>query len=372
MDYDIYYAPILKGKANDIKALGDVPASLARHMLPTLEFLSPPDRTKTELQLVRFADNLRKFCPTQRMNIDLFSIHPEDMCVAGGPLLEAAFRYMRAQDLPFIPVYGLYYSDPSLWDRIFPIAKQGNRGVTFRLEREDIGDADDVVEEVARKMEAARIAPRYANMLIDLKSIADIPSGDFSELVSTTHDLIEAISATGIGHIAVVGSSMPRDVSRIPKNGYGRIRREELRLWADLQVGARPHKIAFGDYGVVWPNFSDKGPAPNANAKIRYTAGEYHHIFRGDKLLSEERYGTQYGKLAQRVVNAPIFCGPSFSKGDAYLFGRARGSEKGRSLGVFVYVDTAHHLTYVAQQVSRGIAAIPSTSTSEQLVAAML
>jgi hypothetical protein len=123
-------------------------------------------------------------------------------------------------------------------------------------------------------------------------------------------------------------------------------------LWLDVACSLPGLPIAYGDYGVIHPNFSLKAPAPNANAKIRYTSSRDHHIFRGHSLLEGLKY-KQYHGLARQVMGASIYQGRDYSYGDDYVWRCANHEATSGGLGTWVEVDMNHHVVFVAAQLVR-------------------
>jgi hypothetical protein len=78
VDASILYTPILKGKANDLKALGRLPRPLASYMLPMVELLAPNEGERIDANCGRLSSQLRKHCPLQTVSLDLHSIAPAD------------------------------------------------------------------------------------------------------------------------------------------------------------------------------------------------------------------------------------------------------------------------------------------------------
>ncbi|RJP71015.1 MAG: hypothetical protein C4535_03405 [Comamonadaceae bacterium] len=368
MDAKTLYTPILKGKANDLKALGKLPRPLARHVHPLVELLSPNEGESIETSCVRFAHQLRKHCPLQAVSVDLHSIAPEHKTDAGSPALEALCASLRGLGIMFTPVFGFDH-EPELWERIAHIAVRQGHGLTFRLKIDDLEAAEDTIAELIDRLRYADISAGATKILIDLESVGGLDKVSLVRLRGITQDFVDtALTAANFGLISVVASSMPKDVGSVAKEGSLSFFRQEMPIWLNVATGVPSEGIAFGDYGIVHPNFSDKIIATNANAKIRYTKGLHHHVFRGYSLKEGMKY-KQYHQLAQRVVDSPVYLGRDYSFGDDYTWRCANLEVSSGNLGTWVEVDMNHHLVHVAAQLPQMLTRVAAGVSATELLA---
>jgi hypothetical protein len=362
------YTPILKGKANDLKALGKLPRSLTPYVHPLIELLSPNEGETVEAACVRFVHQLKKHCPLQPVSVDLHSIAPRHTMDDGSPALEALCSSLRGLGVSFTPVFGLDH-EPELWARVGKIASLTGRGLTFRLKIDDVEAGEDTIADLIERLEDFRIPAAETNILIDLESIGGLDAVALVRLRGLTQDFVEAaISAANFRLVSVIGSSMPKDVSEVPKDGCMPYYRQEMPLWLSVASGVRSAFIAFGDYGTVHPNFSDKIIATNANAKIRYTKGLHQHIFRGHSLKQGQKYG-QYHDLAKRVVESSVYINRDHSYGDDYVWRCANREVGCGNLGTWVEVDMNHHMVYAAAQLPRLVNQVAAGVSANDLLA---
>lgn len=367
MNTKILYTPILKGKGNDLKALGKLPRSLSAHVHPLVELLSPNDDETVEASCVRFAHQLRKHCPLQPMSIDLHSIAPKHTTNDGSPALEALCSSLRGLGIMFTPVFGFDH-EPELWERVVKIAAREARGLTFRLRVDDVEAGEDSIADLIERLRDFRIPTSDTNLLIDLESVGSLDAVALVRLRGLTQDFVDtALSAANFRLVSVIGSSMPRDVGEVPKEGSMPYYRQEMPLWLNVAAGVRSEVIAFGDYGIIHPNFTDKIIATNANAKIRYTKGLHQHIFRGYSLKQGLKYG-QYHDLAQRVVDSSVYIDRDHSYGDDYVWRCANREAGCGNLGTWVEVDMNHHLVYVAAQLPKLVTQVVAGVSANDLL----
>ena len=214
MDAKILYTPILKGKANDLKALGRLPRPLASHMLPMVELLAPNEGERIDANCMRFSSQLQKYCPLQTVSLDLHSIAPADRMTDRSMALEALCANLRGLRIPFVPVFGFDH-EPELWDRIARIASREGRGLTFRLKLEDIEDSDGTTAEIIRRLGHANIAAGATNLLIDLSTVAGMDPVDIVSTRELVQDFIDrAFTVRDFALISVVGSTWLPDSLR--------------------------------------------------------------------------------------------------------------------------------------------------------------
>lgn len=368
MNAKTLYSPILKGKANDLKALGKIPRSLAPHVHALVELLSPNEDESIETACVRFADQLRKHCPQNAVSVDLHSIAPEHVTNDGSPALEALCANLRGLGILFTPVFGFDH-EPELWDRIAPIAARQGRGLTFRLKIDDLEAGEDAIADIVERLRYAGIPTSDTKILIDLESLGGLDAVSLVRLRGLTQDFIDdALTVAKFGLISVIGSSMPKDVSGVEKEDTKAFYRQEMPLWLNVATGVPSEGIAFGDYGIVHPNFSDKIIPKHPNAKIRYTRGLHHHIFRGYSLREGLKY-QQYYELARRVLGSQVYMGRDYSFGDDYAWRCANGEASCGNLGTWVEVDMNHHMVHVAAQLPQILTRVAVGVSANELLA---
>lgn len=367
------YTPVLKGSECDLKALGGIPRVYSNRVLPVVELLSPDEDESLEEACITLAGRLRKFCPLQTVCVDLHAIAPDaftqgGLWGAGSPLLEETFGYLRGVGVPFIPVFGFDH-EPELWKRVARVGFEEGRGIAFRLHIDDLEGGDDTLSQILDLIDGAGFTAAQTNLILDLGSVRELDVAEISRLRDRVQDFAEAaLAARGFRLISVVGSSMPKDVSEVDEDQMASIERRELLLWLDACTSLRGKPLSFGDYGVVHPNFSLKNPATNANAKIRYTRGHHHHIFRGRSL--KKFSFKQYHSLASRVVNSAHYVNSGYSFGDDYVW-RCSQMEAGTgNLGTWVEVDMNHHIVYVADHLHQMVEKLAAGATIREVLSA--
>ncbi|MGW4589505.1 beta family protein [Amycolatopsis thermoflava] len=160
--------------------------------------------------------------------------------------------------------------------------------------------------------------------------------------------------------LVLSGGPFPKDLSAFSRNTVSRISRLEWDLWRDVESEARVEGWRlpdFGDYGVAHPDprVMVDPRFLNISAAIRYTASSHWLAAKGD--LFKGRGGSGSGgdaivPVAQMIVEAPEYCGPSYSVGDAWISNVARGLTSGGNPEKWRRIATNHHLVFVTESLA--------------------
>lgn len=155
-------------------------------------------------------------------------------------------------------------------------------------------------------------------------------------------------------------------MANIDRDGEAAIPRHEISLWAILATERLPLTPIYSDYGVIHPDFSDLTLSTHINGKIRYTASQHLYVFRGHSLRKLNKY-EQYRTLAAKVIACEHYQGNSFSYGDRYIYDCATGYAGTGNPGTWVLVDQNHHISFVAQQMTRLVARVGAGARVNEL-----
>jgi len=239
-----------------------------------------------------------------------------------------------------------------MWVDLASLFPRLSRGLCFRIDVDDVlgGAHEDIWQQVAERTAQLGLKPSDVDVLMDLRSLHD---RDERLLKESVIDFTLEAGRFKPRTFVLSGSSALHTVSDVPADGELAVRRAELWLWAeiftDTNLGPR---IVFSDYGVVYPDFDRDTSATHINAKIRYTAQDKIHYFRG-QLYSKIAPLFQYPELARRVVGSGIYAGRDYSFGDRYIHDCAAGWERPKAPGPWVFADQNRHFVYTANQAAR-------------------
>lgn len=348
MQIDFSYCPIIKGKANDVKAMAYVAPAQAASVKPLYELPPFKPTDKPEEVTAKFATRLAKLASHRPCYVDFPMLKPKARTTDGELALEVALRQLNAQHVPFEPVFG-FDRDEGLWPLI---AKQALRsgGLLLRLDADDIEFADDTVERIS-DLRRFGIDSRTVDVLVDRRHLASRESA-LGAAVETADFIDSLATRVRFRKLIVAGSCAPKSVAAVERDGYAAIPRHELTLWAVLASERLPVQPIYGDYGVIHPDFSDLTLSTHINGKIRYTQGRQLHIHRGHSLRKGDKY-EQYRVLASAVAGSNHYRGQNYCYGDRYIFDCATGHAGTGNPGTWVLVDQNHHITFASEQMRR-------------------
>jgi len=226
--------------------------------------------------------------------------------------------------------------------------------IAIRLEKEDLEDAsEDTWSEVISITGQIGIEPSRVTLLIDFGQLGATPVEAAIDLML---DFL-TLQPKSLAKIKIVtlGSTALSTVATVPLDGQADVLRRELQLWGTLryELSGSRNLIGFGDYGVIDPSFIfPGGPAPNANAKIRYTRGASTTYFRGHGLYNPNRF-PQFHDLARRVIDSAIYMGARYSYGDKIIEDCAERRCGPGNAGTWVKIGMNHHIEYTANQIDK-------------------
>lgn len=345
------YSPIIKGKLNDLKALGRLSGAARSMVKPLIEAMPLPKNGDIDKHLHKLAQYLIKHVPIGDVYLDFYGLMPDLKSTDGNNATIAGYKLVKALGRKVTPVYGFSRND-ALWKELATVVKENAQGFCFRI---DIDDMDDQAEETW-----GQILERGAEMGLDfsqtdlLLDLRDLSNYELDELEDIVLDFF-AINPRIKEYRAIIlsGSSALKTVSDIPKDDVAHIARRELILWSRIQREmSEGVTLVFSDYGVVHPDFSDQGPNKYMNAKIRYTDRGRIVYFRGHGLKYPVKDYAQYHNLAAKVRDMPGYQGEKFSYGDWYIDAVADFNSTPGHPGTWVLADMNHHLEYTAMQMS--------------------
>jgi len=330
----------------------------------------PTDVTKSVDRQVRsFINNVAAVTAGGPAFVDPYGPNPGERMTNGQLTALAVLSEIAQLGHCITPMYGLQ-RDVDVWTGLPPTIAKLGQGFAFRVDGDDLDDqAEETWAEVLERTTQLGLKPGDVDLLIDLRSIRD---RDIGRLERSVLDFLALRPASFVPRsMTIAGSSAARDVTAVPRNGDLALPRDELRLWARIAKTVGPSiSLQFGDYGVIHPEFQPAGPAPHANAKIRYATAGSIHYFRGCS-LRHEGARTQYPALARRVLSSPSFQGAAFSAGDRFIAGCC--ADHPGNLGTWVRVDQNHHFELSAKQLAilaPAIRTARSVSAAEGLITA--
>lgn len=361
---EFLYCPIIKGKANDIKALAYVSPVLLPEVKPLFELPPFKSTDDSEKALAKFARRLAKHAGGRPSYVDFPLLRPGARVACGEPALAVAYGQLNALWIRYEPVFG-FDRDEALWATVIDQANRSG-GLLLRLDSDDLHLSQDTIQQIA-DIRSRGFDLRQLDVMIDHRALNsdDATMAAASETADFIDDLCSAVT---VRKVVVAGSSAPKTVASIERDSYGSIPRRELVLWAHVASERLPVLPVFADYGVIHPDFSDQTPSTHINGKIRYTQGAAFHIYRGHSLRQADKY-EQYRGLSTAVRHSQHYQGSSFSYGDRYIYECSTGHSGTGNPGTWVLVDQNHHITYTARQFRRLAGFAADGNSASQILA---
>lgn len=359
------YVPIVKGKLNDVVAVGKLSRRVRERIKPLVEAMPiNPKNPAIDEHVHKLCQYIRKHAPLGDLFVDFYGLMPDAQVPDGTNATLFGYQLLKGLGRYVTPVYGLERND-DLWEPLRAVVAGFGQGFAFRLRRDDL--ADDLIDEtwtsISERSAQLGLGENDIDIILDFASLSGLDLAEIKEVVVSF--LFGNPRARNYRSIVVASSSALRTVSDVGLDDMAEVAREELHLWSDLWNDL-PDEVrpVYGDYGIVHPDFSDIGPNKYMNAKIRYTAGDKLLYFRGHGLLHPVKDYGQYRALARKVRADSRYRNHTFSVGDAYLNACANGLGTPGTPSTWVSADMNHHITYVAQQIDRLIVAFGAKLSS--------
>jgi len=304
--------------------------------------------------------------------VDFYGLMPDATTSDGVNAAIAGFKVLRGYGRRVTPTYGLERND-DVWTELGRVVAEHGKGFCFRLGRDDITVAqmEETWSEITERTAQMGLLASEVDVLIDLKSLG---SNEPQLLPDSIITFAQANPATArYRSLIVAGSSALRTLGdETAHDSNFEVRRQELHLWStlwlDMPDTMRP---IYADYGVVHPDFSDQVSTKYMNGKVRYTVADKIVYFRGHGLYYPVKDLDQYHDLARKVVEGGRFKGRGYSWGDAKVYDCATRQIRAGWPERWVATDMNHHLTYVANQVSRLIEQFAVAETEAEALEAL-
>ena len=348
------YIPILRPKGGELKALKELSKSTIGKINPFFDFHRLPigqEKTFNE-HIEGICKKLINHWPTEHLlffDLSLIDLK-ERMNDSIHPLIWIC-QFLRENGYNFIPTIGTERDEDYASALKSEIQEGLKHGVCIRLLNDDLETPEETFNQVEVILEDLEISSSECHLLVDFKYIKI--AGLESAIESLT-ELGNYIDFSNWNSLIVSGSSFPKDMSGISKDTTVKIPRVELKLWKSVMklqplLGIRP---LYSDYCIVHPETPDIDPKKVRSAgKIRYATENNWVVFRGSSLKEGDRFN-QYFNLAKKVVNHECYLGNGTSWGDKHYKECSKGNTTCGSLTTWIKVDTNHHLTVVAEQIS--------------------
>ncbi|SCX00830.1 hypothetical protein DSM25558_0185 [Agrobacterium sp. DSM 25558] len=326
------YRPMLKTKAGEAVALGQLAANHKDRIFPIFQVGEQPPAT--------FANKMSSNWLGRGAALDgLYNYNFTGTTVA----FDTVFQALVAAGIPVIP--SLEISAPSAY--VSAVSQKvgiAALGLVLRCSLASLPNS--------QAFAASRGWPTTSiDLIIELGHIAEFDPITLAAYVGNTIGL--HVAPNTWRSVSLSASSAPKDFGGL-SHGVNIVPRQEWAIWnALVQSPAQP--IDYSDFGVSHLDLTEPPGYAMANAtvSVRYTAANYWIMIKGRATSGPQgiAMGQQYLSHAQALVARPEFNGvhPCWADGRITAIANAASTPGGRSQ--WVEINTNRHLAFVAQNL---------------------
>ena len=359
-----HYVPILKAKAGELDALCKATA-IRDAFTPLIEVppipLSFPDDSdpvpakSIDAHIKDVATKMAKsLAGGWPIMVDGFYTEEETLEDGREPI-EGIFEKLTAAQIPFIPVLGLD-SLKEHTDAVRKALEINQLNGCIRVRESDLEGSADASKQILALLKYLGLSARKMHLVVDFGT--QVPSKS-----ALPYQLEALPSVPEWLSLTVAATSIPIDLSEVPKNSVGSFDRKEWQVWS--HISSKKSKLkrmpTYGDYTVNHPSLVEIDPkimmmSPN----IRYTGSNSFIIAKGQAVPRKRNRNAmnanllpvdQYPKLAHAIIKHEEWAGPDFSAGDSFIKDCSEKKCVGNATS-WRSVGTSHHLAYVVNQIA--------------------
>ncbi len=350
-----HYAPILKGKEGEYRALAELDDQQKSRVVPIIEIPPIPYDHEAEAPSKTMGQHLQgmpeKIAAARGFSLPIYLdaslLDDEDQMPGGSHPADYLLRRLSEIGILCMPVVGPGHSGPYV-EATRSIVDRDGRGACLRLAADDLEDPD---ERISSLLSALSIQPADVDLLIDLGWMTEAQVQHF---YITLRSLIASLpSIAAWRSLVFAASSFPLNLSQFSANSTNYVHRSEYAVWRQmLETSGRFARIpSFGDYGISHPDWVDVDPRiQQMSAGLRYTTDEQWLVFKGRGV---KRYGyEQSHDICQRLISMPEYSGEDFSWGDDWIMKCANREVQSGNATTWRKAGTNHHLAFVTRQLA--------------------
>lgn len=347
------YYPFLKLKQNEVFALKELEESVLSQLTPFFDIAKPQKNISADSVMHSIATGKsyleRHWNAEKAFYIDSFDI-PDTININGAH----AYKYVldELSNFLLIPVIGLNRHIEHIQHALNFIDTNNLTKVAIRLTPDDFSDyilIEDELDQLVNQLHNISI-----DLVLDCRLIQDE-----NEANSLMEVITEFISDIGNNYqfekIIFTGSSISANIAdHIETDEYLSIPRHEWDIFTTL-TDVLP-SLAYGDYGIVSPNYSDANIDPKlfrniSTPKLFYTEDNITHIFRGESFKSSAEGQNQYFTLAFNLASSTYYRGSGYSFGDNFIYEKSQRIGSPSSQGYWYRILNNCHITYICNDL---------------------
>lgn len=358
------YFPILKAKSGEFEALKNLKSKNLGKVVPIMEIPKPDDKalataikhssTPYSFCLENTVSKLAKAYPKGTIFFDTFYWDADFSLEDGTHVLPTTYKSLIDHGMRPFPIVGYDRWEVAEYvQAIDVISSLAPHGFCLRLDEDamdDMADTEHFEEKIADICLKCGTSPTQLTVLLDF---GDISKKSVNDIIDSLDNSYNALSSIGFVHIIMAGSSIPTVINDAvkEKDSTGMLLRKEMLVWQGFYSANPKANIYFGDYGIRNPSMPDNIIAPNKNGKIRYTIEKNYFIARGHSVKDPDKF-SQMHTLALEIFNSPYYQGVDYSWGDKRISEMAFSTKNPGNPTTWIGIDTNHHVSFVAQEVS--------------------
>lgn len=348
-----HYVPILKSKAAEFDALGDLAADVRSFITPLVDVIPPswdwtndrPERTVAE-HVERVAPRIASSWPRSPIFIDLNYLDEADAAGTAAAVTQL-FALLRELGVQTIPVTGLGRSE-GYQTALRAVVSEDTRGACLRLDDADFDDLSALQGRIETLLGQLELVHEETHIIVDLRAV-EPESENFARQAAAS--ILRALpSPERWATLTLAASGFPENLGRFGPDTLNTVARVEWSIWSTL--GEMPRKPAFGDYGIDHAVLGEEVDPRIMlmSANLRYATDTSWLVFKG---RNTRHHGhEQFRALCAQMVARPECQPADYSWGDNYIRecaagrGGTGGGRQWRRIGY------SHHLTHVARQIA--------------------
>jgi hypothetical protein len=351
------YVPFLKFKQNEIQALGSLGFDINTKLSPFFD-IPRTKQNQSELEIherldLGLAQLLKAFEKKGAFEFYIDNYDLDDAINLNG---HPQYEYILSVFAPYraIPVFAFDRSADHNVSALKYLEDVGGK-VAVRLQLEDLESYSLTKKELTNLWPKLLKANAQEIHLIADARVINSPTATAQTIVDF---LIPFKTDFSTQKIIATGSTIPANISELVGTGSSfSVPRQEVLTWKGIVSSPSLKDVAFGDYGVVSPDYSDAELDPRllrlvSTPKAFYSYSDNFFVVRGSSFQTHPLGNGQYFLIAEEIEKQPFFRHPTFSYGEDYIFERspksAKKPPKGGTPGSWLKATLASHITYIA------------------------
>jgi hypothetical protein len=350
-----HFIAVLKSKDGELRALRDVADVVKAQMTPLIDVMPPGVKdwrtmiyTNVDEHVPKMIGRIAGAWSDAPLLLD-FTVDPTRELKNGNTVAREFFTELRAKDIEAIPVTHLV-GTLVYQDDVRAAVHADRRGVCIRL-REDDFDIRTLSTRLTDLIRFVGVKPESVDIVIDA---GDVETTRVTAMALAVRAVIAALpNLEAYRSVTLVSAAFPFDLSGCKPQKISHVPRADWALYkAVVDQGSLARQPSYGDFAISHPTAVEFDPRKmRMSASIRYTTPTEWLILKGRAV---DLHGwEQTAQLCNALVKRPEFCGADYSWGDQYIDRRARGAIGKGNATTWRRVGTTHHLTMVADQLSK-------------------